>query len=656
MEEKKYYIMNNEGDEIEVDKNGLVILDDFVETEYKKIKNCYVEMTYKCNDLGVTRTEKKTTINVCSPISLISIQENGANGFTYYTFEFLNKTRKVCNEMFAGSEIGTQKMIDKLKNMGMSIINNTSFNYFINLMVQGNTSIQLNTIECGIDTEFMQPKIGGDRYGFLHTKNGIDYKHYIRKEDLIFTNADIDGPIGEKSGTLESQIEMLRKIDKDFKEPKLFRLALAAGESGLVNEFIKIDPVMLVLSGPSGCGKSLLIACITGEHGQNDTPGLGLHRIADSPAAMAWIRAHINNKPYILDDLQPQINENKKAGITPSETIKQLSYTTTMAGNGGRCNPDGSPRENTNTGKGNTITCMEGNQTDQLTDGGSNRVIILDSELSDGQTYLKSENLLQYKEISTQNYGYIDDAFSEYLMKIYEKDRSGIYNGFKKYKEHTIKKFSEKISNNVAMSLYTLDLMIDAGVLPSEWEKAIDNIDEYMNYLLKFNKFKSSTKEVFDTWIKDVINSCTIPFYDRHISQSEYDAVRNTPKQIRGKKEVKDGKLWVYISKDNLKQQLEYTAKVMSMTGFVFDLTRLDMLGVLEKNDSDRPFSFRMRNIEREFDARQKIGNETVLKIRVDIDDDDEYKNALEQIAEIMINRTPEEQAAYDKKNPVKFD
>ena len=43
--------------------------------------------------------------------------------------------------------------------------------------------------------------------------------------------------------------------------------------------------------------------------------------------------------------------------------------------------------------------------------------------------------------------------------------------------------------------------------------------------------------------IDDALNNCTIAWYDRHMKQSEYDEVRNTAKQIRGKKEVKDDKI-----------------------------------------------------------------------------------------------------------------
>lgn len=655
---KKNIVLNNDGEEIEVDENGMVLLDGYQLTSYKKLKNCYIKDEYMCNDIeGVIKKEKKTETDICSPISLISIREDGGNGNTHYEFQFLNKRNAVCTEIFKGEKIGSSEMIETLKKKGMSINNASSFNLFINLLIKSNTVIKTNTIYNGIETNFMDPKVGGSRYGFLRTKDGIDFTRYIKKEDLMATYQNIDDCFGKKSGTLESQVKMIEDVANDFKEPKILKLAMAAGQTGNVNMFVNVDAPCILITGPSGCGKSLLKDCVIGQYGENHRTGIGSDRTGDdSKVSRAWIQDHLGTHVYYIDDAQPLINRGIKEGITPSEIIKEISYDTTQSGNGLRCNSDGSPRDNLNLGNCPAIINCEGNQTDTLTDGGSNRVIIIDSELASEENYLKSGNLRKWFEPSTQNYGYIDEEFAGYLTKKYLEDKSQIYENFKEYKEKASEKFSEKISNNVALLLYTLDLMIDAKVLPQIWKKAKDNFDEYFNYLLKFNKYKSSTEEVFKAWIDDAINNCTIAWYNKHMTQQEYDEVRNTAKQIRGKKEIKDGKLWIYISKNNLKQQLEHTAKIMGMTGFVFDLVRLDAMGVLEKNNSDRPFRFRMVNIEREYNKELKTGDESVLKIKVTAPEQKIFEEALKSKSKELLEMTPEEETKYWKSHPVQLD
>ena len=548
-------------------------------------------------------------------------------------------------------------MIEKLKEKGMSINNASSFNLFINLLIKSNTVIKTNTIYSGIDTDFMEPRVGGSRYGFLHTKDGIDFTKYIKKEDLIATYAGYDDCFGKKSGTLESQIQFLKELDEDFKEPKVLRLAMAAGQSGNVNMFVKVDAPCIFIADVSGCGKTLLKDCVVGQYGENHRPGVGSDRVdGDTPASRAWIRDHLGTHIYYIDDIQPAINKGIRNGITPSETIKELSYDTTTTGNGGKCISDGSPRENTNLGNCPVIFNGEADQTDTLTDGGSNRVIVISAELGPDKKYVKSEDLHKWFEPSTTNYGHIDDAFSEFLKEKYKEDKAQIYNGFKIYKTKAAEKFSEKKSNNVALLLYSMDLMIEAKVVPDTWKMAKDNFDEWFEYLLKFNRYKSSVEEVFKTWINDALNNCTIPWYDRHMKQSEYDEVRNTAKQIRGKKEVKDGKLWIYIPKNNLKQQLEHVAKTMGLTGYSFNLASLDAIGVLEKNNSDRPYRFRMCNIEREYDREKGTGDESVVKIKVPAPEMKLLEQAMQNKAAEIANRSTEEQAEYDKKNPVIFD
>jgi hypothetical protein len=661
---EKHIIINNLGDEVEVDENGLIVPDNYILTEYKKINNVYIDEEYKCDDIfGVVKSEvsakgKVSKLDVCGPISLKTIKENGSNNDTFYSFVFINQSRKIIEEMFTGAEVGTQKMIDRLKNKGLVIGNNQSFNSFINKLVKCNTIVKNLTIYNNVDTDFLNPQLSGVRYGFLQTEDGIDYNTFIYKEQLIKKYEGLDEPFGKTLGTKEEQIKMFEDVCNDFKNPLIFKFSLAASLTGIVNAFVKVDAPMVVFSGPSGCGKSLLKAVMNGLFGENGRSGIGLDRTGgDTPSRMAFNRDHFGPLPYIIDDLQPVINANVKEGISPSETIKELSYDTTQAGNGGRCNPDGSPRENVNIGNCPTIAFMEGNQTSTLTDGGSNRVIIIDAELPDNKKYVKDEILEKWRKVTLGNYGYIAPEFIKYLQKVYNEDRAKIYDDFVTYKDEAVKIFSDKIANNVALLIYTYDLMIDSGVCPKSWNKSDET---YFTYLNKFNKFKSSTNEVLNAWKDDILkDSVSFPWYDKQLTEKDFEDAINRNHPIRGRKEIKDNKLYIYIPDKTLRQQLEYTAKVLGLTGYVYDINRLGAAGVLEQgSDPKRKYTFRMSNIERIHEEGK--GQESVHKVVFDLDDeiieeiktdkekfDEVYAEELKKVGDKCINMTKEQIAEH---------
>lgn len=602
------------------DINGMVVLDGYVLTSYEKIRNCYVKDCYKCDDIeGVMKEEKKSTIDICGPISLISIRYDSFKDVYYYEFEFIDKKDKKRIITFKSSEIGSDKMIKTLRDQGLDIINKASFDNFIGTMIKANNTIKNNTIKEGYKTNWLEIQVGSTIYGFPRTEEGYNFEHYVFKDEIINKKAEFDGPLFQTKGSLEKQIEIINKIGQDFKEEKILKLALAFALCGNLLPFLKIDTPFMLITAPSGAGKQLLSDLMAGLYGKNHGTNTGLQRHSgDSLASRSAYRTHFGPLPTLYDELQDLINKNKKLAISPAETVKDLSYEITTGGNGSRSNQDGTQRDDCNDAYSPAAGFCEGQQFKGLTDGGSNRITFLDSELPDKKHYVKSENPFQYMKESTENYGFIAPEFIKYIMDQTLMEEFYIQDGFTEYKEKAAEYFDDKIASSCALLVYTYNLMVESKVFPLRWKKA--DLDEYFTYLRRFNYSVSSTEEVFESWIGTVMNHAGFPFINKHITQNEFNELSKNPNtRVYGRKEIKDGKLYVYITEEELRSQLQHTAEKTGLTGFCFDLRRLYGAGYLLKStDPDRPFKFRRTNIQREFDKKNRTGYETVVICCVD--------------------------------------
>ena len=634
------------------DENNLYVLDGYSLTQYTKIKNCYISDNYKCDDLGVISYSKKEIIEVCSPISLVSIVYDEFRHVTYYEFQFLNRhTKKVSTILFGGGEIGSSSMVDTLKKEGLSIVNSNSFNKFVNMMIRSNEKIIDYNEMNDNPTEWMKSRVGSNQYGWVYTENGYIYDKFNFKDDIIYKNPDIDGPLFEKKGTLEEQLKTMNDIRNDFKNPNIFEMALTMMYVGAIAVMLGIDTPVFLLTGPSGCGKQFTSDEMVGQLGKNHMTGRGLQRVSgDTEASRNKYRTKFNILTIIYDEVQDLINKNiKNRNMTPSETIKELSYEITVGSNGSRSTDRGEIRDDMNISHCPTIFCCEGNQFSDMNDGGSSRILIIDSGLSDGEMYIKSNDSEQYRQRICNNYGHTYEIFVKYIQDMMFIDEFMIVDRFREYKQQ-IKHKSEqdKIINNTVLSILTHNLMCESGCVPSDWDEW--DIDEISDWILSMNEFKSSTKLVMDSWIDDVVTNGCIPFYElsKNWTQSMYDEYsRNDRTRIRGKKEIIDNKLYIYIPENELIKQLDYVAKQRRITGFCYDTERLYAAGYLLKSgDKSHPFRHKKRNIVREYNPT--IGNreDSVCVICVELDNDtvDEYKKELDKKSEELKKKLKKEE------------
>lgn len=620
------------------DSNGLYYLDGYPLTKYTKIKNCYIAEEYSCNDLGVTSISKKEALDICSPISLVSVKYDSFKQITYYEFQFYNKHNKKSDTiLFDGSEIGKEVMIEALKKKGVSIVNSSSFNKFINIMIRSNEKVVDYNEQEENPTNFLKSQVGANSYGWVYTENGYDFSRFITKKEIIYKNPDIDGPLYEKKGTLEEQLRTMDDIRNDFKNPDIFEAALTFSYTGVILPMCGIDNPVFLLTGPSGVGKQICSDEAVGQLGKPHTTGRGLQRASgDSEASRNSYRSKFGVHTIWVDEVQDLINKNLKKNITPSETIKQEAYEITVGTNGSRSTDKGKIRDDINISHCPVVFCCEGNQFADLNDGGSSRILIIDSGLADGELYLKSGDTEQYRQRIYKNYGHTYMIFVEYIKGMMEKDENTIGDMFKDYKKIALKYTTQsKIANNTALEILTHNLMIESGCVPSTWKKW--DVDAYSRWIISMNEFKSSTKLVMDSWLDGVLSNGCIPFYEtsKRWSQNVYDDLsRNSNTRIRGKKEIIDNKLYVYIPEKELIKQLEYEAKIQGITGFCFDKDRLFAAGYLMKSgDKSHPYRFKMQNICGEFNAALHTPKENVMKVCLELeaDETENYKEKQEE-------------------------
>lgn len=629
----------------EKDINGLLTLKGCPLTEYTRIKNCYISDEYNCDDLGVVSISKKEAFEVCSPISLVSIKYDSFNCVTYYEFEYINKnTRKKEHESFDAAVIGKSDMIQTLKKKGVSIVNDNSFNKFINVMIRINEKVIDYNFLQGNETKFLQSQVGANSYGWIYTEDGYQYDKFNKKEDIIYKNPDVDGPLFQKKGSLEAQLDTMEKIGNDFKNKDIFQAALAFSYTGIILPACCIDNPVFLLTGPSGCGKQICSDMSVGQLGKNHMTGRGLQRASgDTEASRNSYRTKFGNLTIWVDEMQDKINKNRKKGISASETIKEEAYEITVGTNGSRATEQGKIRDDMNISHCPVVFCAEGNQFQELNDGGSSRILIIDSGLSDGESFLKSGNTEQYRSISLNNYGYTSELFINYIQELMLTDDSYVYDEFKKYKEVALKyTVQDKIANNMALLALTYNLMVEAKCVPESWEQW--DLDRIFSWISNMNEFKSSTKIVVDSWIDSVITNGCIPYIQltKGWKQEKYDELsRNPNTKIRGKKEVVDNNLYVYIPLTTLREQLEYEAKRQGISGFCFDINRLAAAGYLKQSsDLKHPYRFRRQDITCEYNPTLNKRKEDVCIVQYSLSSDDVKEHE---------KQMTEDQAKYNK-------
>ena len=192
---------------------------------------------------------------------------------------------------------------------------------------------------------------------------------------------------------------------------------------------------------------------------------------------------------------------------------------------------------------------------------------------------------------------------------------------------HNIK---DKKANTLALLLYTYNMFVKLNLAPSSW--GYFEIKDFLKCFLVDTQSNDTTSKVLEIWSENIKNDIAFPLLSEELTQAEYDEKAKCSKEVRGRKEIFEDKLIVYISEDNLKRQLEYTAKEYGYSEFIFSKKALQDRNIMIKNERTGRWVFQMKNITR----TGSRGRENVYKLQFDIDTETEeeifIKNELAKV------------------------
>lgn len=613
---------------------SIIVPNKFIMTEYTKMTNTYIEKKFICNDDGIyenkkqkikdketgEETEKSFKSRVCDAISLINRRYDNYTKKAFLDFMFYNNySGEYEIETFAAHEVGTKDMFDRLANLGFKIVDNKRFIDILKSMQYAIDEIRLENK--GNEENIMQTAVASQSYGWRKTNTGFDFSHFVTKEDIIKNRAflDVDGPLFEKSGTLEDWKHNMNCIRNEFKEPLLFQIALAYQFIGVIIPMLGgvfSNPIFNI-GCPSSSGKKFFGMTLQTVWGAPGTEGEGLLRTErDSEAAIAQIKNRANVLGIIISDIQDTLKS-----VNGIATFSHMLYSFTDGTNGARSTKDGDPRENICKWYNTLLIFGEEGKFSELEGGADARLVEADTHLRPHEHFIKDNKTQELRKYQNA-YGTAGPAFVEKIKEIYANDPNEIYSECIRLSSEIDKVVKQsKKSDTMALMKYVHNKLIDFGIFPDEWNKI--EIEDLVAVLNTEQKTKEVFKAVFDVWSSTVKNdNNAIPWVCKkgeETKQSEYDERFGTSRQIRGRKEIdiENRKLYVYISEDNLEYQLNHTAEKLKKYDFAYSRKKMILYDLLVKNN-DR-WEHKKAHITRSTD---KFKNETVLKIQLDLDEE----------------------------------
>ena len=597
----------------------MIIPERYFCTNVDELGNFYGQKGIHVDKVSKVISQKDKTI--CGLFVVSAILRDELNNCEYIEFKYL-KSGKVYKEVFKGDQFGEASCISTLTAAGFPIINKTLF-YQVVQSVKLAISVfeDVNSKSVEADKNFIV-RHGNVyiKYGYQPTSHGYDLTHFVDKSEIIrYGNQDsVDLPLFEKAGTLEGQKEDIKIIARYFRPKHILQSALAIMCMPVVLPHIgQLENPVYCIAGPSSIGKQFLSAIQSSIWGCSKIRSGGIMRGDDTDAAWTQILNRLNSLPIINPEMQDIINKFS------AKYIADMLYMFTKGTFGERAKGN----ENALRGDNRTwrnVWCFycEANQFQKITGGANYRYIMLDSGLVDGETFMQGEGIVidDFRVNTETNYGYIGPYFTNKFIE-YSKTHN-VYNEWNKIKEECKKYLSNvKKANSIGLLLYTYNLMIDFGALPQELGKL--KVEEYCKLINEDNVNRDPFNEVFGYWVSNLLKDPSMRRIDEVINEDEYRTFAKTTKEVRGRYEIKDNRLTVYIPEDKLIQQLDNIANDLKIDGFALNKKTLAKIGILQTN-SEGKYTHRKRDITRVYTKER--GYEKVLILSIPYENDVEPK------------------------------
>ena len=623
------------------DKKQMDIPTGYHFTEYSEMENILISDKYSADEVfGIVSGEgTKHETTICSALTISQRRYDLSNNIEYITIKFYNDFKEEYEELsFKSSDITGAEAIKTMEDHGISIYNKSSFEWFMRSIIDADKILKRYNKTKGKRVELIKESAASDRYGYRRNEDGeYDFTKFYTKKEIVDTDdpGRIHRVLFNEKGTYEGWKYTMNKLTSECNPDYVVKVLSALMLSGVILPFCSnIANPVLCLNGISGCGKGFLVsmlATIWGNVGTEDTNGTGILRTSqDSGAAFSKIASTLYNLPLIMTEIQG-ILDDKTKGLS---YIKKMTYDYVESSNGARATQTGEIRKNLNEWRNCLLWLCEMNISEMLMNGADSRVVTIDSrKVMNGDCFVR--DTAQFGKEFSKNYGFAGKMFADAIIKYYfdNKDKSDniIYDEVNILKKeivtHNIK---DKKANTLALLLYTYNMFVKLNLAPSSW--GYFEVKDFLKCFLVDTQSNDTTSKVLEIWSENIKNDIAFPLLSEELTQAEYDEKAKCSKEVRGRKEIFEDKLIVYISEDNLKRQLEYTAKEYGYSEFIFSKKALQDRNIMIKNERTGRWVFQMKNITR----TGSRGRENVYKLQFDIDTETEeeifIKNELAKV------------------------
>lgn len=578
-------------------------------THFTQLHNYIISDEFVCNDQGVFRRDRKTEVLICAPISIADIAFDEDTRIEYIQLEYIDQNLNKKVEISISAELVSKQDFNALSKTGFILNNAKGLMNYINDIK--NNDVGNNKI---------QKKKSALKYGFPFNNNKYNFENFVGINPVIMPMEqyrDLDNKIFKSNGTLEEQIEFWDYVSKG-KYKNVFKMFMAVGLCSILIPFSATNPPVYVFFGKTSIGKSLAASLIAGLYGYNGNINNGM--ISSASASTAYqinVKSRLNNLPYIIADIQNNLNKDKNY-------LSIMAYEHSDGVAGERCTGDGGIRTGENgkkTWKSAGILFAENRHKDALSGGGDARIVFIDMLADDRIT----ENALNtYAEKNEKNYGHIGKIFIEKLMEYYKEGndlRNMIIECSNKFVSAGVQ---TKQADSYAILLVAYQLAQQFELLPESWE-AMD--EDALIDIIGISEVKDPVLQMYDILSENVRKDSSFPDVNENILEQSYKNRSKTPEQVHGRlgKKLINGKtrMVLYIPKNDLEAQFRYYSETFEIIGFSFDQKKWFENGWLLRNTDG--YLFRKSNITRPLDKSKR---EKVYTIILKEDDDDDSDKA----------------------------
>jgi hypothetical protein len=506
-------------------------------SSYTNLEQIPISAKYSANSSGIFEEPKHLLI--CEPITFKSINRDRKNGNEFVEISFIDystgkatvKTLQVETAMLFEKE-----GIAELRRNGFNIVNVNKFTEFIST-----TKANLNRLSgLGIETK-VERYFGSSQYGLEDIDGQLNYDNFIGLDNPPIPSREFkkyDDVLFKTKGTLEGQINYLKKFSEDSKNLTIIKTCFAAALTGVTRQFLKnkedVPRPVYIFTAETGYGKGYLLKNGTGCWGNNTSVAPLGHNSKTSQASARRIKSRLGVIPYWIDDLQNIIDDTNG-----KEQCRDMVYEHANGTGIGRANSNGTLREDNGTWEGPMIAFAENDDMNFLRDGGNTRFIQYNAKKS-GSEMIYGDIAKKYEinKMQDENYGHIAPAYIRYIreyIKTYDitYDFIELSNTYKNKLD-----CNDKIASLYALIDITYNLAYKFGLCPAEWKELTieENIKDY-----DFERTTSSAEDLY-TLLKERILSQTNIYIsiNEKLGKKDYEDRMNINQAVRGRIEIKD--------------------------------------------------------------------------------------------------------------------